>query len=237
MTKYIIVVTLFFSTLNGMGLPNTYYKIKDATAMKKYFFTYMSKIAYTQNKYIFSDRNFIIKFYHKRHNLNKIDKNYQRFITIQKRYKLKFNDTLEIYLKHIDIIPVSLVIAQAAVESAWGKSRFVKEANNLFGQWTWTGEGLVPKDREDGKKHKIKIFPSIDSAVRAYMINLNIGWAYKDLREIRAKIRKEGMPLTGIAISQTLINYSQKKEEYIKILDIIIIKNNLKRFRSKCQKE
>ncbi len=230
MTKYIIVVTLFFSTLNGMGLPNTYYKIKDATAMKKYFFTYMSKIAFTQNRYIFEDRNFIIRFYHKRNNLNKISDNYKRFIAIQKQYNLKFNDTLKIYLQHIDIIPVSLVIAQAAVESAWGKSRFVKEANNLFGQWTWTGKGLVPKSRDEGKKHKIKIFPSIDSAVRGYMLNLNIGWAYKDLRKTRAGIRKNGMPLTGIAISKTLINYSQKKEEYIKILDIIIIQNRLKRF-------
>ncbi len=230
MIKYIVTVILFLSTLNSMGMPATYYKIKDSTAMKKYFFTYISKVAYTQNRYILDDRNFIKSFYHKKNITSKVNKDYKRFLEIQKRYKLKPEDKLSKYLLYIDIIPVSLVIAQAAVESAWGKSKFLKEANNVFGQWTWSGKGLVPKGREEGKKHKIKIFSSIDSSVNGYMINLNIGWAYEDLRAIRAKIRKYGAPLSGLALSKTLIKYSQKKEEYTRILATIIVQNHLERF-------
>ncbi|MCK5110739.1 MAG: glucosaminidase domain-containing protein [Arcobacteraceae bacterium] len=230
MIKYIAAVILFLTTLNSMGMPSTYYKIENSTSMKKYFFTYMSKIANTQNRYILNDRNFIKSFYHKRNTINKAHDDYKKFEKIQKRYKLKPDDKLSKYLLYIDIIPVSLVIAQAAVESAWGKSRFIKEANNVFGQWTWSGKGLIPNGREAGKKHKIKIFSSIDSSVNGYMINLNIGWAYEDLRAIRAKIRKYGAPLSGLALSKTLIKYSQKKEEYTRILATIIVQNHLERF-------
>ncbi len=230
MTKYIMVFVLFSSILNSGGLPDTYYKIKNPKAMKEYFFTYISKIANTQNRYILEDRNFIKSYYRQKDKLNKNSKNGKRFFKIKKKYKIKPNASLDIYLFHIDIIPVSLVIAQAAVESAWGKSRFIKEANNVFGQWTWSGKGLVPKCREEGKKHKIKIFDSIEASVRGYMINLNVGWAYKELRKLRAKIRKSGILLTGKEIAKTLINYSQKKEEYIKILDTIIVQNSLQRF-------
>ncbi len=230
MTRYIVVFILFLSTLNSSGMPSTYYKIKDVKAAKEYFFTFISKIAYTQNRYILDDREFVKSFYHLKNITPKVNKDFKRFIKIQKKYKLKSEDTLDKYLLHIDIIPVSLVIAQAAIESGWGKSRFMREANNVFGQWTWTEKGLVPKQRDEGKTHKIKIFPSIDAAVYGYMMNLNVGWAYKQLREVRAKIRKYGAPLSGKSLAKTLIHYSEKKGEYTRMLATMIIKNKLNRF-------
>jgi Bax protein len=230
MIKYLIIIIIYISTLSSKGLPDTYYNINNKTAMKKYFFTYMSEVAQIQNNYILNDRKFIEKFYFKKNIINKTNKTYKKFLKIIKKYKLNINDSLEEYLLKIDIIPISLVIAQAAVESAWGKSRFIKEANNVFGQWTWKEKGLIPQQREEGKTHKIKIFDSIDSAVRGYMLNLNTNKAYKKLRKIRYFLRTHNKPITGIILSKTLINYSIKKEEYIKILDIIIIQNNLKRF-------
>jgi len=230
MKKYLFIIIISIITLNSKGLPDTYYDINNVPDMKKYFFTYMSKVAQIQNKYILNDRSFIKKFYFKKNIISKTNHSYQRFLQITKKYKLNTNDSLEEYLFKIDIIPISLVIAQAAVESAWGKSRFIKEANNVFGQWTWTEKGLIPQQREKGKTHKIKIFNSIDSAVRGYMLNLNTNKAYKKLRKIRYFLRTHNKPITGITLSKALINYSAKKEEYIKILDIIIIQNNLKRF-------
>lgn len=230
MIKYIICSICFLNILNGMGLPATYYKIKDLKGSKEYFFTYMSKLATTQNKYILKDREFIKYFYYKKNITARVNKEYKRFVQITKRYKLKTDDSLVKYLLYIDSIPISLVLAQAAVESGWGKSRFVREANNIFGQWTWSGKGLTPKNRDAGAKHQIRIFDSMDEAVRGYMINLNLSWGYKKFRILRANMRKENKKLTGLELSKTLLNYSQKREVYTKLLATIIVRNNLKRF-------
>ncbi len=230
MIRNFIIIFLCSFSLEATGMPEEYYTIKHKIAMKQYFFNYMSIIANKQNNLILNDRNFVKSFFSKLNKANKNSQDYKRFISIQKRYKLKEKDKLSKYLYHIDIIPTSLVLAQAAVESGWGKSRFVKNANNIFGQWTWKAKGLVPKNRDSGAKHRIKIFDSLEMAVKDYMFNLNIGWGYKKLRDLRAKIRKYGAPLTGLSLSKTLINYSQKKEEYTKILATIILANNLKRF-------
>ncbi len=228
--RFILITFLLAYSLLANGFPAEYYKIKNSQAMKNYFFNFMYKIAKQQNKYILEDREFIKANYYKHNTFEKDSCQYNKIKTIKNRYKLKDTDSLEKYLSRIDIIPNSLVIVQAAVESGWGKSRFTKEANNIFGQWTWTGKGLIPRKRDEGKKHKIKIFGSLEGAVRGYMLNLNTNQAYKELRKLRVKIRKYKAPLSGLAFSRTLINYSQIKEEYTKLLGIMIVKNHLQRF-------
>lgn len=198
--------------------------------MKNYFFNFMDNLITKQNNIILSQRKFIKYFYHKKDTETNNIHEYRKFKLIQKRYKLKDTDTLEKYLKSIDIIPNSLVLAQAAVESGWGKSRFVKQANNIFGQWTWTGKGLIPKSRDAGAKHKIKIFNSLEASVKGYMVNLNLGWGYKEFRNLRAKMRKNKTALSGLYLAKTLINYSQKKAKYTKLLATMIRQNDLKRF-------
>jgi Bax protein len=230
MIKHIFYLWLLVITLNGTGMPNVYYKLKNKNMIKEYFFTYIDSLAVAQNKLILKDRAFVEDFYLKRNVVSTSSKEYKRFLRITKRYKLKTTDKLSKYLFHIDIIPNSLLLAQAAIESGWGKSRFIKDANNIFGQWTWTGEGLTPKNRDFHKKHKIKTFKSMGESVRGYMINLNLGWAYEDFRRLRAKLRKQNKKLSGLVLSKTLVNYSQKKEKYTKLLAKIIKKNNLERF-------
>ena len=60
----------------------------------------------------------------------------------------------------MDIVPVSLAIAQAAKETGWGTSRFAQEGNALFGQYIWgkTNDGIIPNERETDAKYKIKSF-------------------------------------------------------------------------------
>ena len=72
----------------------------------------------------------------------------------------------------MDEIPVSLAIAQAAKETGWGSSRFAQEGNALFGQWTWSGEGIRPLEVEKDKKHKVAKFKILKASVRAYQRNL-----------------------------------------------------------------
>jgi len=230
MIKYILTIFLSIATLNGMGMPADYYKIQDTKTMKTYFFTYMSNLAYAQNKYILDDRKFIQNFYSKKDTIDKSSQEYKRFEKITNKYNLFTTSPLKMYLKRIDVIPVSLILAQASIESGWGKSRFTREANNLFGQWTWSGKGLVPKSRDVGKKHRIRVFPSFASAMRAYMYNLNRNRAYKDLRTFRATQKEKGIEITGLSLAHTLINYSQIREKYVKMLKQAIKSNNLERF-------
>ena len=90
----------------------------------------------------------------------------------------------------MDEVPVSLALAQAAKETGWGTSRFAQEGNALFGQWTWSGEGLKPKDSDKSEGHKVMKF-NVTTSVRAYQRNLNTHSSYKDFRKARAELRDE----------------------------------------------
>jgi len=215
--KYILTLIFVSISLFSQSLPSNYYEIKNTKQMKKAFFTFMEELAQIENNNILQTRDFVKKNFNDKKAIAKITK----------RYGLKENASLEEYLYIIDIIPVSLVLSQAAIESGWGKSRFFKKANNIFGQWTWSGKGLTPASRDAGKKHKIKIFSSYLASVRGYMINLNKGWAYEDFRIIRKDIRAKNENLSGILLASGLIRYSQKREEYIRILKSFIKGNKL----------
>ena len=128
----------------------------------------------------------------------------------------------------VDTVPVSLALAQAAVESGWGRSRFAQEGNAVFGQWTTTDQkGMVPKKREEGRNHKVRAFDSLKKSVEAYLRNLNTHRAYRDFRKTRAAMRRDDKPLDSMALAATLLSYSEKGEDYVKLLHHIITRNDL----------
>lgn len=142
-------------------------------------------------------------------------------------YGLKSVDPKKMLLR-IDVIPPSLALAQAAEESGWGTSRFARQGNALFGQWTWDAENaLVPRDRKSGATHGIKTFPSLLQAVKAYARNLNTHRAYGEFRTARAAMRRAGSDLQGPALARTLTRYSERGDDYIKTLHIIMEANQL----------
>ena len=130
----------------------------------------------------------------------------------------------------MDIIPVSIAIAQAAKESGWGTSRFALEGNAMFGQWTWGKEGISPLKKEKNKKHKILKFPILRSSVQAYKNNLNTHNGYREFREKRADLRKKNKKISGLILVQYLHNYAATGSEYTKILKKIIEQNQLTDF-------
>jgi Bax protein len=133
-------------------------------------------------------------------------------------------------LVKVDIIPPSLALAQAAEESGWGGSRFAREGNAIYGQWTWNSEnGLTPLEREDGKTHKIRVFPSILDSVRAYVRNLNTHRSYRGLRLARAALRRIGAPLDGMVLAGRLGSYSVRGSKYVKTIRALIDANKLRR--------
>lgn len=119
-------------------------------------------------------------------------------------------------LKRVDVIPADLVLTQAAKESGWGTSRFAREGNNYFGQWCYTaGCGLVPGARTEGMTHEVAVFDDAYQSIRAYFLNVNRNRAYAGLRDIRSKLRKSNQPLSGEALANGLISYSERGQAYV----------------------
>jgi len=159
----------------------------------------------------------------------------ERIMQIAKRYSLRGHPITDhrarkLLLQRADTIPPSLVLAQAANESAWGTSRFAQLGNNLFGEWTFKpGTGIVPEGRPPGEIYEVRTFSSIYASIRSYMNNLNTHSAYRKLRQIRAKLRESDQPVTGVALAEGLSNYSQRGEEYVKEINAMILHNKLHR--------
>ncbi|MDG4811518.1 glucosaminidase domain-containing protein [Hydrogenovibrio sp. 3SP14C1] len=138
---------------------------------------------------------------------------------------------LKALLVRIDVVPTSLALAQGANESAWGTSRFARQANNFFGQWCFSkGCGLVPKQRTKGAIHEVRAFDHPYFSVKSYIHNLNSHRTYAQLRKIRAQLRQQNQPLTGLKMTEGLVNYSARKHEYVKELKSMIRYNKLTQY-------
>jgi len=137
-------------------------------------------------------------------------------------------DKLEELKKRVDIVPPSLILAQGAVESAWGTSRFAVEGNALFGQWSFSDDAMTPKEqRKELGHYGLASFKTPLDSIRAYILNLDTHPAYREFRDLRARLRAEGRPLTGIALAPTLRRYSERGEAYVEELRQIIRANRL----------
>ena len=146
-----------------------------------------------------------------------------------KEYKIDDRDVSKLKMR-MDIIPVSLALAQAANESGWGTSRFALEGNALFGQWTWSKKGISPKNKDPNESHKVLQFQILKASVRAYKNNLNTHNAYKEFREVRARLRQENKEITGLDLVKYIKNYAAIGEKYVEILQSIIENNSLTDF-------
>ncbi len=131
-------------------------------------------------------------------------------------------------LYRIDVIPPGLALGQAAYESGYGTSRFAVEGNALYGQWTYGGDGLKPKEQRASKgDHRIKAFDWPFDSVRGYFINLMSHRAYEDFRRLRAEMRAAGQPLESLTLADGLLSYSERGQEYVDTLKGIIRANGL----------
>lgn len=123
---------------------------------------------------------------------------------------------IDVLLSRVDIIPPSMVIAQAAIESGWGTSLFAQEGNNLFGEWCFKkGCGIVPTRRAASATHEVRRFDSIEDSINSYYRNINTNNAYRSLRDLRAKLRNDKSKFTGKALVAGLGKYCGRGEIYI----------------------
>ena len=141
---------------------------------------------------------------------------------------LPMDKQIQELLLRTDIVPVSLALSQAAMESAWGTSRFAVEGNNLFGQWCYkAGCGIVPSRRGDGRSHEVARFSDVRAAVASYMRNINSHLAYAELRASRAELRSAGEPITGHEMAKHLLRYSERGQDYVSEIQSMIRVNKL----------
>ena len=232
MRRLIVLLALFVAFAYSMDrLPGWYYAIKDVSLQKKSFFKILKPLVVQANRAIEQERAFVKRFFQEyRKNPIVADELVAKLAKLAKKYRIKELYNEKEYLKKIDTIPVSLVLAQAALESGWGKSRFAREANNLFGEWTYGKKGLIPKKRAPGKKHKIRIFNTVEDSIASYMLNLNRHNAYREFRIARLIARKRDQKFDGLQAAMTMQRYSELGRRYNYLVSSIIKRNRLHKF-------
>ncbi len=207
-------------------LPREIIKIEDTKKRKELFIQIILPLILQENNNIRLDRKRLFGIINKNKNTN-LEKKW--LLKKYKQYGIPSKD-LSILKVRMDEIPVSLALAQAAKETGWGTSRFAQDGNALFGQWTWSGEGLKPKEADKDKGHKVMKFNVLQASVRAYQRNINTHSSYKEFRLARAQLRDSGKPLDSLILSEYLDEYAETGEKYVEVLQKIIKQNNLKDF-------
>jgi Bax protein len=207
-------------------LPEEIIKIESTKKRKELFIQIVLPLILKENNNIRLDRKRLFSIINKSNNSNLekkwLDKKY-------KQYGIPSKDLSDLKIR-MDEVPVSLAIAQAAKETGWGTSRFAQEGNALFGQWTWSGEGLKPKDADKNEGHKVMKFNVLQASVRAYQRNLNTHSSYREFRKARAGLRDEGKSLDSLILAEYLDEYAETGEKYVEVLQQIIKQNKLKDF-------
>ena len=207
-------------------LPKEIKMIENSKKRKEFFIQIVLPLIIEENNNIKLDRKTLFTIINKNNNSGSekqwLEKKY-------KQYGVKSGDLSTLKIR-MDEIPVSLAIAQAAKETGWGTSRFALEGNALFGQWTWSGEGLKPKEAKEGESHKVMKFNILQASVRAYQRNINTHSTYKDFRKARAKLRDNNKPLDSIELSKYLNKYAETGNQYVEVLQKIIKQNKLQDF-------
>jgi Bax protein len=210
------------------SLPSDLSLVPENKQRKAIFFQALLPLVLQVNEDILNDRRNLWKLHYQTalgKKSNAADRLWLRVMT--ERYKVKSGD-IDALFSRIDIVPISLALAQAAEESGWGASRFAREGNAMFGQWARaTSQGLVPLKRDKDKSHKIQSFETLIDSVRAYTLNLNSHRAYKGFRSARESIRRTGSAIEGRVLAGKLHKYSERGVDYVISLRNLIDGNGL----------
>ena len=206
---------------------------------KKKFVRTVLPLIINENQKILSVRNNLIFLKNKLSNNYSLNKSELQILKkLSKSHKIKFNnshklDVINNLLKKVDIIPNSIVLAQAAIESGWGSSRFAQDFNALFGEYTYDNDkGVVPLERENGEDHLIKAFNSYNSSVESYFNNINSHYAYEQFRELR-KVMRERNNFSNVTLLVDKLDTYAEDENYIQTIRSVIKNNNFEIFDKK----
>lgn len=207
-------------------LPHEIKMIENVKKRKDLFIQIILPLIIKENNSIRLDRKKLFSILNKSKN-TRAEKNWLELKF--KQYGIKHKDLSTLKVR-MDEVPVSMAIAQAAKETGWGTSRFALEGNALFGQWTWTGDGLKPSGANKDSTHKVMKFKILQASVKAYQRNLNTHSSYRDFRSARAELRGDNKKLDSLILTEFLDKYAETGKEYVEILQKIIRQNKLTDF-------
>ena len=213
------------------SLPTDFMDIQPIIERKRLFINTLIPIIYSENLQILNDRKKILDWWRESDGEN-FSRDFwpQWLFELSEKYGSS-DSNLGNLLMRVDIIPISLALAQSAIESGWGTSRYSREGNAVFGQYTFDeSKGLKPKDRNENDEFFIKKFPNLSESVRSYLKNINTHLAYADFREERKKLRMSGENLSGYKLVNFLKDYSERRESYVKDVKEIISSNNFQKY-------
>jgi len=202
---------------------------------KSIFLRLMASEALIANEEVTKERNKLISIVNKIGHSPITRKESEWLRNIAKKYKviksasdILSREKIKQLVQRVDTVPPSLMVAQGAIESGWGTSRFAVEGNALFGQWSFSDKALKPKNqRKHLGNYGLATFDTPLDSIRSYILNLNTHPAYKEFRKRRIMLRKANLPLTGLSLTDTLKSYSERGEEYVNNLNHIIKSNHL----------
>ena len=215
----LFTVSSLVSSASLSSFKPSFDSIESTVVRKEVFFNYLLPVIHKKNAEILALRNAISN--------NELNDN--QLNDLAKKYRVETPSKEEL-LKVIDILPPSLVLAQAANESDWGRSRFAKDFNNYFGIWCFSkGCGVIPKNRDEDATHEVASFKSLEDCIDYYVLNINRSYAYEDLRLIRKNQRENLQPITGTLLAEGLGNYAFPGDEYIDSIQTLINFNQLER--------
>lgn len=217
-----------------MTLPEDIVEITDVNRRKSLFLRSLLPIVLLENRRLREQRSMLEVFF-KQGVPQPGSEAHDWLLEISQSMKVRGQltdpQTQQTLLRRLDEIPATMTLAQAAIESGWGTSRFALEGNSLFGQWTYsTSRGIAPTDRDEDATHLVRAFPDLQASVRAYMRNLNTNRAYREFRDARAEMRDRGEDLSAVELVKHLHRYSQRGLEYVEELQKIIKGRTLAEF-------
>ena len=141
-------------------------------------------------------------------------------------------ETLQnLLLNRVNEFPISMMLAQAIIESGWGGSRFAQKGNALFGQWTWDKKKGISPAGINKPSFAVKSFKNLQDSVDAYILNLNTHPAYSKLRSYR-KLVENSQNFEGHKFARYLDKYAIIGFDYVKKINLMIKENNLEKFNS-----
>lgn len=198
-------------------LPSELSEISNVQHKKALFVQLLTPLVLLENQRLIEQRRLAKALLHERRELTTEE---QQWLTDMKNhYRIKTKNpelAKEKLLRRLDKLPTELVLAQAAMESGWGTSRFAQEGNSLFGQWTFDdNKGLVPENRNEDANHSVKAFENLQGSIRSYLHNINTNPAYKELRQLRQKMREQNKELDAHKLAKGLVRYSQRGADYV----------------------
>lgn len=222
-------------------IPPDFAAIRETSARKEAFFAFLTPLVEQENQRILARRQQLAAIT-QRATKGRLTQGDQHLLADwSQEYGVEegpLEQTLERLDRRINIIPVAMVLAQAASESAWGTSRFAQQGNNYFGQWCFkAGCGIVPQRRREGAFHEVTRFTSVQASVAAYFHNINTHSAYHGLRLLRQEKTALGEPLTGYELVGKLLSYSERGAPYIEELRTLIRSNRLEDLPSQAADE